>query len=295
MENSGLRGILATGSFGMLLTTGDCGDGELLYPSGAEVTSKVLSSGDSYDSSWLRDGEKRVAPLPANRKIDSGILHRMVAGCRASEAEEVFLTSPLAMFGAEPVVCTSASVACLQGEMWSWPDHLLIVSSSFDGALLFSTPGYVLVAGNSSFLRGAIPEGVDQARADFSRYVNKVKSRWPNLVSVTREFPPRKGSWSKPEDVVHGSGTAEQLKLMRSLVDGRVSAPHFAADWLAARRRAMEEGDRVRSPLDAALDEVFSSLEDYSIDPAFKEPEDLTDAELVAQVREILDRLDQLN
>ncbi|MGY4970914.1 colicin immunity domain-containing protein [Streptomyces sp. NEAU-S7GS2] len=282
---------MATDNFGILSTTADCGDGKMRQSS-TEVTNKVLSSSDSYDSSWLREGNKRVVPLPTNREIDSHILHRMVAGCRKIEAEEVFLTSPLSRSSAEPVVRTPASVECLQGEVRGWLGHLLIASSTLDGALLFSAPGHVLVAGNPRFLSGAIPEGVDQARAAFARYANKVKNEWPNAVGVSKAFPPRKGSWSKPEDVTYGSGTAEQLKLMRSLANGEIPAPDFAAEWLAARRRAMEEGDRVRSPLDTALNAVFTSLEDYSIDPAFKEPEDLTDAELVEQVREVLDRID---
>ncbi|MFB6436911.1 hypothetical protein ACFCVY_09015 [Streptomyces sp. NPDC056411] len=260
--------------------------------SNTEVTNKVLSSSDSYDLSWLREGNKRVAPLPANREVDSHILHRMVAGCRKIEAEEIFLTSPLSRSSAEPVLRTPASVECLQGEVRGWLGHLLIAPSTLDGALLFTTPGHALIAGNPRFLSGAIPEGVDQARAAFARYANRVKNEWPDVVGVSKEFPPRKSSWPKPEDVAYDSGTAEQLKLMRSLVNGGMPAPDFATAWLAARRRAMEEGDRVRSPLDAALNEVFSSLEDYSIDPEFKEPEDLTDAELVEQVRGVLDRID---
>ncbi|MEV5593298.1 colicin immunity domain-containing protein [Streptomyces sp. NPDC052496] len=80
---------------------------------------------------------------------------------------------------------------------------------------------------------------------------------------------------------------------MQSLLNGRLAVSRFAEEWLAARRRALSEGDRLRSPLDAALDEVFYTLEDYSIDPAFKEPEDLTEAEVVERVREIFGRLTQ--
>ncbi|UNO41072.1 colicin immunity domain-containing protein [Streptomyces sp. MST-110588] len=263
----------------------------MTYQLGADVTRNVLSSGSSYAQLWLRSGKKRVAPLAVNGKTDLGSLRRMVAGCWESGADEVLLAHPLHTNSSVPVMHTAASVSSLQEAARQWRGHLLLVSSSFDGALLFPAPGYALIAGDCRFLSGAVSEGIDQARANFSRYAKRVESKWPSLTEIARSFPPRKGAWSKPDDVATESGTAEQLNLMRSLADGRISPTHFAADWTAARRRAMKEGDRVRSPLSVALNEVFCALEDYSIDPAYKEPEDLTDEELVARVREVLDGL----
>jgi len=81
---------------------------------------------------------------------------------------------------------------------------------------------------------------------------------------------------------------------MRQLGSARISAPDFAKAWLAARRRALDEGDRVREDFDRILTEVFYQLDDYVIDPTLREVGDLTDEELARRVRDALDELDSL-
>ncbi|MER7037894.1 MULTISPECIES: colicin immunity domain-containing protein [Streptomyces] len=77
---------------------------------------------------------------------------------------------------------------------------------------------------------------------------------------------------------------------MRDVAAGRCTGAEFAVGWLDARRRSQQQGERVRDPLETLLDRVFSLLEDYSIDPQFKEPEDLSDDELKNAVIELLRR-----
>jgi Bacterial self-protective colicin-like immunity len=81
---------------------------------------------------------------------------------------------------------------------------------------------------------------------------------------------------------------------MQSLVSGDISAPVFAQSWLAARRRALNDGERVREKFDQALDEVFYALEDYAIDPDLRDPGDLSDDQLVAIVQDALNSLSRL-
>lgn len=81
---------------------------------------------------------------------------------------------------------------------------------------------------------------------------------------------------------------------MRDLVDGKISAPDFARSWLYARRRSLDAGERTREPSDRILTHVFYLLDDYVIDPELRDPDDMTDDELAAKVREALDELQSL-
>jgi hypothetical protein len=99
-------------------------------------------------------------------------------------------------------------------------------------------------------------------------------------------------AWSKSSEVSPGTATAEQLDLMRQLAIGAISAPDFARAWLAARRRALDEGDRVRGRFYNTLTNVFYLLDDYVIDPTLREPGDMTDEELAMRVRDALRELE---
>ncbi|MFF1358619.1 colicin immunity domain-containing protein [Streptomyces sp. NPDC058297] len=46
----------------------------------------------------------------------------------------------------------------------------------------------------------------------------------------------------------------------------------------------MAAGERVGDALGSVLDEVFYTLDDYTIDPAIRDAEDLTDGELQRRV-----------
>lgn len=106
--------------------------------------------------------------------------------------------------------------------------------------------------------------------------------------------PRRPRSWSRPSEVDPGTATAEQIDLMRRLVGACIPASEFAKAWLAARRRALDEGDRVREDFDRIFTEVFYQLDDYAIDPTLRGEGDLTDEELVRHVQDALHELDSL-
>lgn len=78
---------------------------------------------------------------------------------------------------------------------------------------------------------------------------------------------------------------------MRSLIAGDITAPDFARSWLAARRRALLDGERIRESFDQALNEIFYALEEYAIDPDLRDADDLSDEELIAIVRDTLNGL----
>lgn len=116
---------------------------------------------------------------------------------------------------------------------------------------------------------------------------------------VTAEPDRRKGwpgqrVWSRPSQVEPGTGVAEQLELVRRLASGRMSGADFAERWLAARRRALAEGERVREPFDRVLTSVFYLLDDYVIDATLRDSGDMTDDELVQRVQLALRQLDSL-
>ncbi len=81
---------------------------------------------------------------------------------------------------------------------------------------------------------------------------------------------------------------------MQQLLDGRTPAPDFARNWLAARRRALAEGERVREKFERILRDVFYALDDYVIDPELRDPNDMTDDELTAHVQEASRQLEEL-
>jgi hypothetical protein len=85
-----------------------------------------------------------------------------------------------------------------------------------------------------------------------------------------------------------------QLALMRDLTAGRIEAPDFARSWLSARRRSMDNRERVRERFDRIITDVFYVLDDYVIDPDLREQGDMDDEELTAKVRVALEKLDSL-
>lgn len=109
------------------------------------------------------------------------------------------------------------------------------------------------------------------------------------------EHRPRRKVWATPSEVEPDAGVARQVEFMRRLIESQISAPEFAKVWLAARRRALNDGERVREDFDRVLTNVFYLLDDYVIDPVLRDTEDMTDAELVGRVREALHALDALD
>ncbi|MFG2293307.1 colicin immunity domain-containing protein [Streptomyces sp. NPDC048603] len=78
---------------------------------------------------------------------------------------------------------------------------------------------------------------------------------------------------------------------MRQFAEGRIPPDVFAVGWLGARRAAMESGERVAERIGRPLDQVFYALDDYPIDPRFREEGDTTDEQLMACVQEQVGRI----
>ena len=104
----------------------------------------------------------------------------------------------------------------------------------------------------------------------------------------------RPRAWARPSEVEAGAATAEQVNLMRKLAGGTISASDFATAWLTARRRALDDGDRLRNDFDRILTEVFYLLDEYVIDPTLRDSDDMTDEELTRRVQRALRELDTL-
>lgn len=169
---------------------------------------------------------------------------------------------------------------------------VLLASSDRMGAILFSHPGYALVAGTAEFLKGAVPEGVDGGRARFGRYARVAAERWPGLKGISQSFSPRHIAWARAREIPAGTSAARQVTLMQAFTTGSIGGAEFARGWLDARRESQNNGERLRDPLLTAFDQIFSLVEDYSIDPDLKDPDDLSDQELMDAVRETMERTD---
>lgn len=250
---------------------------------GAGDAMAVLDGQGTFSEQWLSAGEKKIVPVPAGSHTDDSLIRRITEGCRTARADAVLVTRPSAGAAAP-----ADSLPPTDPVLVALPPPLLLATANLEGAVLFSEPGYALVAGTSAFLAGAAPEGVDQARARFARYARAAARKWPVLKSTARSFPPGHIAWKYARDVPEATATGRQLALMRDVAAGRCTGAEFAVGWLDARRRSQQRGERVRDPLETLLDRVFSLLEDYSIDPQFKEPGDLSDDELKNAVIELL-------
>ncbi|MFG2485810.1 colicin immunity domain-containing protein [Streptomyces virginiae] len=78
---------------------------------------------------------------------------------------------------------------------------------------------------------------------------------------------------------------------MRRLSRAEIEPARFAKQWLDARRLALNENERLAEHLYRALNQVFYALDEYPIDPAFREDGDTTDAELLDIANRTLERI----
>ncbi|MGW7537282.1 colicin immunity domain-containing protein [Amycolatopsis sp. NPDC054798] len=214
--------------------------------------------------------------------VDNALLDRLRTGARVVGANEVLRC------GLEPgpVPELLAVDSVLRGGA-----SVLFVVPGLSGAVLAGGGGYALVAGTASFLSGAVPEGVDDVRARFGRTARRLAGRYPELPGIAAEYPPVEHAWAKRSEVPAGTGVGQQLAAMESFARGELSGPEFARIWYAAWQLSRERRERLRDPFERILSGLFLALEDYPIDPALREQGDLTDDELVAEVRAALHRL----
>ncbi|MET8447065.1 colicin immunity domain-containing protein [Streptomyces sp. NPDC005209] len=254
----------------------------------------LLSGPRSFKPEWIAEGSKQVVPLACHSRMDERLADRLTAG--AGQAGHTYVVasrwSDVGSDRAE-IEIPSTRERMLQ---FPWRDESFLVAlPDLAGALLVTTEGYSLIAGTGAFLRYGIPEGVDQAIVDFKRYAKRVGRSHPTVVEVSMAFQPHQVAWASKSDVAAGSATAEQVSLMESLVADRISAEAFARSWLSARRRALEQCERLREPFSWILDQVFYALDDYVIDPGLRDADDMTNEQLHALVREYLGELDVLD
>lgn len=249
---------------------------------------EILSSLGDYNSAWLADGPKPIVPVPAGSHVDDALVRRITEGCRAGGADAVLVMA----FGSGTAsrIWRPVAPGIAASELVGINPPVLLASSDRQGAILFSRPGYVLVAGTAGFLRGAVPEGVDGGRARFARYARAAAKRWPELKDISQAFSSRHIAWSRARDIPAGTSAARQVSLMQAFTTGSIGGADFARGWLDARRASRNNGERLRDPLLTAFDQTFSLLEDYSIDPDLRDPDDLSDQELMEAVRETMER-----
>ncbi|MFD3437529.1 colicin immunity domain-containing protein [Streptomyces sp. NPDC058685] len=253
-----------------------------------ELIESILSPSQRFRSDWLAVSTKSLAPVPDHSSPSPATAGRVVSGSREVGAVKV-LASPLNLnlnavpvaempLDAEELLGVAVRIRCETG--------LLLVAENFLGAALIR-PGYALFAGSSEFMRGAVPEGIASARTNFLRYAQKVEDRRPDIMEVATNFPPANRSWKSAAEVPDRSHTGRQLALMGDLASNTLDGPTFARQWLAARRDALNIGERLGAALTNALDEVFYTLEEYVIDPSLRDEDDMSDEDLRRRVADI--------
>ncbi|WP_225096182.1 colicin immunity domain-containing protein [Streptomyces sp. CoH27] len=258
-----------------------------------DVIETVLSDTGNFREDWLaRVQAVSVAPLTAHLPLGRETVERVAAGARETGAAAVFGVPLDEKFAEQPAVTAPAEPDALLVVSAQWPDTpgLLLVADNFLGAVL-CRGSYALAAGSLEFMRGAVAEGTDRARAEFQRYARRSPTGAAELSVVSGHYPPQTRAFKSAEEASATSHTGQQIDLMRSLASRSIDGPSFARRWLDERRRAMDAGERLGEAMENALDEVFYTLEDYSIDPDLRDPDDLTDEELRDRVAAVLDRL----
>ena len=253
-----------------------------------ELLSVVLAGPGNFSPAWLRDVDGIVVPLASPARIDRTLAGALRAGAHAADVN----AAVAARLGEDHVNDELVWVSLVDPvALTEWRDtDFVLALPDFTAAVLVTTNGYALLGGSPAFVRGAVNGGVDAARAQFGRYARKLGGA---LLEIADQYPPLQREWASGQDVEPGSGVADQLALMTSLVAGEISAQSFAPAWWDAWRRERDGGERTRGALGEALHGIFFVLEDYAADPSLREPGDMTDEELVAKVRAALALLQQ--
>lgn len=241
----------------------------------------LLTPDGNLAPAWVKG--KSVTPLPVGERLEATQAARLTAGARAIGAADL-LYAPLGED--DPAVTTREATADAATR-----HPVLIWTPDRQGAVLFPAPGYALLAGTEPFMAAAVPEGIDEARARFTRYARKQATHHPELRAVAAKYTPTHAAWSHSADVAPNTAAAHQLRLLRDFTNGTVSAPDFAHTWWQARRTSQANGERLRGPLADLFDRVLMLLEDYEVDPQLAEPTDLSATELHAAVTEAYRRI----
>ncbi|WP_371785160.1 hypothetical protein [Streptosporangium subroseum] len=256
-----------------------------------ELAGALLGAPHRFGGRWLDEDAKTVVAVPSSWPPDERLTARISAGAREAGADHVLAGQAGERHAAEDLIEVRVPEAGPLAGLPRPDGDLLLALPGLSGAVLVTGQGYALVAGDARFVRACLDTGIDEARARFARYARRLAGSRPEMLAVSEEFPPRHPPASTPAEVAPGSGVAEQLSLMGALARGELPAAAFAPAWLAAHRRALTGGERVRDALERALLDVFYALEDYAADPSLREPGDLSDEELTSRVRASLGAL----
>ncbi|MFC8825697.1 hypothetical protein ACFT9I_10110 [Streptomyces sp. NPDC057137] len=249
------------------------------------VIGRVVSGAETsrgFAGAWIAaDAGKAVVPLPAHRGLSPMATARAIGGAREVGATGAWVVSFDARLADDDVVQSPLDA----GQLWRLASQdsadtapLLLADNLLGGVL--SRPGHVLVAGTADFVRGAVPEGADEARARFRRYAERLRDAVPELIRIADLHPALNRAWATTAEVPATSHTGRQLALMDGLVRRSLDGATFANRWLTARRAARDSGERVRDGIQSVLDDVFYALED-----------DLTEADLRRRVATALNAL----
>lgn len=252
------------------------------------LTTRLLSSPTEFSDDWLRQGDKRQAPVPSGPGAEESLARRVAAGARTGGADAVLVAAPVPMAGPPQTRSFRSDAHSLLAAVRTGTAALLCLPGLSGAVLTVPAEGYALVAGGDEFLSGALPEGVDAACARFLSFARRNASSRPALAAVSARFSEFQRSWRSFGEVPVDSHVGRQLALMRAFSARTVSAEDFARGWLDERRRSLDLHERVHGALSDAVETVFRALEDFSIDPSLGEDDELTPDRLRAVVREAL-------
>ncbi len=260
-----------------------------------ELTALLLAADRTFRTEWLAGlgatadlGDVWVVPVPAPVGLDHDLAVRMGTGARSLGTGHGLAGRPERDRWDEPVRAVRLDVEDDLLGLGRVGGDVLVTTTDLHAAMLVTTAGYALVAGPTAFVRAVTGHGPDEARARFGRYARRASAAHPELVQVAAAHPPVLHSVGTAAGVPPGTALAEQWGLMERLIEGAIGPDDFAEQWLAARRREQAKGERAHGSLRRALDEVFYALEDCTPDPALRDPDDLSDEDLVARVRAAL-------
>lgn len=260
-----------------------------------ELAGVLLFGQSHFNPEWLAQNSKTVVPLASPAYPDQTLVDRLRKGAKVASVDFVLAGCAHPEHSSDPLLRVPLTGKEVLVEFpWRGIDFLMCLPD-LSGAVLVTTNGYALLAGTADFVRAAVYEGVDEAKARFARYAKKLARQQPGLAAIAEEYPPGFHAWASPVEVAPGTGVAEQIALMESLVRGDLSATDFESRWLAARRRSLDADERTREKFSRILDDVFYAIEDYVEDPSLRDPGEISGEELLERVQVALAELRSLD
>jgi hypothetical protein len=256
-----------------------------------EAVAAVLAGTAEFAAAWLaRDGKAAVV-VAAPARLDAATAGRLRAGAEAAGHALVLAVRTDADNATEAPLPVPVGRPDYPSGL-SGPDRgPLFVLPDLSGAMLLTSDGYALLGGVAPFLYGAVPEGIDTAKARFARHVRRLGGQRSDLAQLAVQFRPQWTVWSAPADVPPGSAVGRQLDLMAAFAGGALGTEQFSTDWLAARRSARGAGERLGDRFRSVLDDVFYALDEFDPDPAHRPAGAMSEDDLITRVRSALAEL----